>query len=117
MHFNHLFIHITHVINITNNFEVLTAGILQGGFYHEHRPQYMNYGRLGWILGHEITHGFDDQGSQFDVNGNLFDWWKAETKEKYLAKAQCMIQQYGNYTDEEVALKVCCNFFCLQHKS
>ena len=85
---------------------MLPAGVLQGGFYNKHRPQYLNYGRIGWSIGHEITHGFDDSGSQFDVNGNLFDWWKVETKKKYLAKAQCIIQQYGNYTDEQVGLKV-----------
>ena len=66
----------------------------------------MNYGAIGQIIGHETTHGFDDQGRQFDKNGNLIDWWKQETKEKFLSKAQCIIQQYGNYTVEEVGLKV-----------
>ena len=66
----------------------------------------MNYGAIGQIIGHEITHGFDDQGRQFDKNGNLIDWWKQETKEKFLSKAQCIIQQYGNYTAEEGGLKV-----------
>ena len=86
----------------------MPAGVLQGAFYNKHRPQYLNFGRTGSTIGHEITHGFDDQGSQYDVNGNVNNWWKAETKKKFLAKAQCIIQQYGNYTDEQVGLKVCC---------
>lgn len=66
----------------------------------------MNYGAIGFVIGHEITHGFDDQGRQFDKSGNLVDWWAEETKKRYLEKASCIIRQYGNYTAEEVGLKV-----------
>merc|ERR1712226_1583615 len=59
-----------------------------------------NYGAIGFVVGHEITHGFDDQGSQKDGEGNLVDWWEAETKKRYLEKAQCIIDQYANYTVE-----------------
>jgi len=74
------------------------AGILQGVFFSSDRPLYMNYGAIGWVIGHEITHGFDDQGRQFDQEGNLVDWWHPETKSRYLSKAECIIEQYGNYT-------------------
>ncbi|XP_023345566.1 neprilysin-2 [Eurytemora carolleeae] len=74
------------------------AGILQGIFFSAERPRYMNYGAIGWVIGHEITHGFDDQGRQFDLDGNLVDWWHPETKSSYLKKAECIIEQYGNYT-------------------
>eukprot|EP00092_Neocalanus_flemingeri_P028315 GFUD01030752.1.p1 GENE.GFUD01030752.1~~GFUD01030752.1.p1 ORF type:complete len:774 (+),score=182.51 GFUD01030752.1:202-2523(+) len=74
------------------------AGILDGVFFAEERPLYMNYGAIGFVVGHEITHGFDDEGSQKDGDGNLVDWWEPETKKKYLEKAQCIIDQYGNYT-------------------
>jgi len=76
------------------------AGILDGVFFSEDRPLYMNYGAIGMVVGHEITHGFDDQGSQKDGDGNLIDWWEKDTKQNYLDKAQCIIDQYGNFTVE-----------------
>ncbi|TRY73034.1 hypothetical protein TCAL_01898 [Tigriopus californicus] len=82
------------------------AGILQGIFFSNDRPKYMNYGAIGWVIGHEITHGFDDQGRQFDMEGNLVDWWEPITKERYLQKAQCIIQQYGNYTIPHLELSL-----------
>ncbi|CAH1724670.1 neprilysin-2 [Aphis gossypii] len=82
------------------------AGILQGAFFSSDRPRYMNYGAIGFVIGHEITHGFDDQGRQFDKQGNLVDWWAEETKKRYLEKAMCIIRQYGNYTAHEVGLKL-----------
>ncbi|KAJ8983666.1 hypothetical protein NQ317_003453 [Molorchus minor] len=74
------------------------AGILQGVFFNADRPRYMNYGAIGFVIGHEITHGFDDQGRQFDKNGNLEDWWQEETKKAFVEKAQCIIDQYGTTT-------------------
>lgn len=66
----------------------------------------MNYGAIGYVIGHEITHGFDDQGRQFDLIGNLVDWWHEDTKEKFLKKSKCIIDQYGNYTDKQTGLNV-----------
>ncbi|XP_055373967.1 neprilysin-2 [Condylostylus longicornis] len=82
------------------------AGILQGKFFSADRPKYMNYGAIGYVIGHEITHGFDDQGRQFDVNGNLIDWWRGDTKEAYLKRAKCIIEQYGNYTEPLTGLRL-----------
>jgi len=73
------------------------AGILQGVFFNSNRPSYLNYGAIGWVIGHEITHGFDDQGRQFDKNGNLVNWWNPNTTRRYMNKAQCMVKQYSNY--------------------
>merc|ERR1712218_70827 len=78
------------------------AGILQGNFFGSDRPAYMNYGGIGWGIGHEITHGFDDQGRQYDDTGNLANWWEDATKDKFLDKANCIIWQYGNYTAKAV---------------
>uniref|UniRef100_A0A7G3AIY0 Putative m13 family peptidase n=1 Tax=Lutzomyia longipalpis TaxID=7200 RepID=A0A7G3AIY0_LUTLO len=82
------------------------AGILQGQFFSADRPRYMNYGAIGFVIGHEITHGFDDQGRQFDLDGNLVDWWEPDTKKAYLEKASCIIDQYGNYTEPSTSLKL-----------
>lgn len=88
-----------------NNFE-FPAGILQGAFFHPKVPKYLNYGGIGFVIGHEITHGFDDQGRQRDAEGKLVDWWNPETSQKYKEKAQCIIWQYGNYTSKQVGLNV-----------
>ena len=85
---------------------MLPAGILLGLFFDKKRPQYMNYGAIGWALGHEISHGFDVMGSQYDASGNFVDWWKTKTKEKYLKKVKCIIEQYGNYTIRDVGSNV-----------
>lgn len=66
----------------------------------------MNYGAIGFVIGHEITHGFDDQGRQFDKEGNLVDWWAPETRKAFTEKAQCIIDQYGNYSVPELKLNV-----------
>lgn len=76
------------------------AGILQGLFFSPTRPQFMNYGAIGTIIGHEITHGFDDQGRQFDENGNLLDWWAPATSDAYEEKAKCIIDQYGDFKEK-----------------
>lgn len=75
------------------------AAILQGAFFNPGRPQYMNYGGIGFVIGHEITHGFDDQGSQYDAHGDLRNWWANETREAYKENADCIIRQYGNYVE------------------
>lgn len=62
----------------------------------------MNYAAIGSVIGHELTHGFDDTGRQFDKDGNLVEWWAPRTKEAFLEKAQCIIEQYGNYTVAEI---------------
>lgn len=76
----------------------------------------MNYGAIGYVIGHEITHGFDDQGRQFDLEGNLVDWWEPDTQKSYLEKAKCIIEQYGNYTDKQTGLNVSANIgFLIQY--
>merc|ERR1711874_926752 len=74
------------------------SGIFDGAFFQPDRPLYMNYGAMGWIVGHEITHGFDDENSQRDENGKLVDWWDPESKKMYQEKTQCIVEQYGNST-------------------
>ncbi|MDR3747092.1 MAG: M13 family metallopeptidase [Acidobacteriota bacterium] len=73
------------------------AGILQPPFYASDATDAENYGHVGGIVGHELTHGFDDQGRQFDANGNLQDWWTAEDGKKFDQKADCEVKEYGNF--------------------
>ncbi|XP_013771859.1 membrane metallo-endopeptidase-like 1 [Limulus polyphemus] len=82
------------------------AGILQGVFFGKDRPNYMNYGGIGFVIGHEITHGFDDRGRQFNKDGNNENWWEPQTDQLFREKAQCIIEQYGNYTVPENGLKI-----------
>lgn len=80
------------------------AGILQDHFFSADRPKYLNYAAIGSVIGHEITHGFDDQGSQFDGDGNLKDWWHPTTKESFKEKSKCIINQYNSTLDAQTGL-------------
>ncbi|KAF8774872.1 Neprilysin-2 like protein [Argiope bruennichi] len=91
--------------NALENSIEFPAGILQNSFFNKDRPHYMNFGAIGYVIGHEITHGFDDRGRQFDKDGNNVNWWDATTDERFKKKAQCIIEQYGNFTAEN-GLKV-----------
>lgn len=81
---------------------VFLAGILQPPFYNLHAPMYINYGGIGIVIGHEITHGFDDSGRKYDKHGNLTQWWPDEDIEMFQSKAQCVVEQYSNYYVENV---------------
>ncbi|KAJ4440179.1 hypothetical protein ANN_08317 [Periplaneta americana] len=80
------------------------AGILQPPFYHRYFPRSLNYGGIGVVIGHEITHGFDDKGRLFDKDGNLHRWWRDEAIEGFHRRAQCLIDQYSHYTVQEVSM-------------
>jgi endothelin-converting enzyme/putative endopeptidase len=74
------------------------AGILQPPFYDPNATDAEDYGHIGAIVGHELTHGFDDEGRQFDANGNLSDWWTAEDAKKFEEKADCEVKEYSAFT-------------------
>ena len=73
------------------------AGILQPAFYDPKADLAVNYGHIGAVIGHELTHGFDDEGKKFDAKGNLADWWTAEDTTKFEARTGCLVNQYGNF--------------------
>jgi len=75
------------------------AGILQPPFYDKNEPAAINYGHIGAIVGHELTHGFDDQGSQFDGKGNLKDWWTPQDRKNFDARTACIANEYSSFTD------------------
>ena len=74
------------------------AGILQPSFYDKSQDDAVNYGHIGAVIGHELTHGFDDEGKKFDAKGNLSDWWTAEDTKKFEAKTDCLVREYGGFT-------------------
>jgi len=77
------------------------AGVLQPPLYDPKMDDAPNYGDTGGTIGHELTHGFDDEGSQFDAKGNLRDWWTKEDREKFDARTQCVDDQYSGYVSLE----------------
>jgi putative endopeptidase len=76
---------------------VFPAGILQPPFFDPNADDATNYGAIGSVIGHELTHGFDDQGRQFDADGNLKNWWTSEDEKNYNARAELMEKQYSDY--------------------
>ncbi len=77
---------------------VFPAGILQFPFFDKDADDAINYGAIGVVIGHEMTHGFDDQGRQYDKDGNLKDWWTKEDADKFKARVKVLINQYSSYT-------------------
>ena len=74
------------------------AGILQPPFYDNHSDDAVNYGGIGMVIGHELTHGFDDQGRQFDPKGNLRDWWTPSDAKAFEERSACFVNEYSNFT-------------------
>jgi putative endopeptidase len=74
------------------------AGILQPSFYDPKQDDAVNYGHIGTVIGHELTHGFDDEGKKFDGKGNLNDWWTAEDTKNFVARTDCLVDEYGSFT-------------------
>ncbi|MFC6224631.1 M13 family metallopeptidase [Hymenobacter artigasi] len=84
--------------NASLNEIVFPAGILQSPFYDPKADDAVNYGGIGAVIGHEMTHGFDDQGRKVDSEGNLRDWWTKEDGEKFMAKADVVGKQYDAFS-------------------
>eukprot|EP01012_Entosiphon_sulcatum_P058229 TRINITY_DN82227_c0_g1_i1.p1 TRINITY_DN82227_c0_g1~~TRINITY_DN82227_c0_g1_i1.p1 ORF type:complete len:678 (+),score=72.60 TRINITY_DN82227_c0_g1_i1:160-2193(+) len=82
----------------TLNEIVFPAGILQFPFFDPNADDAVNYGGIGAVIGHEMSHGFDDSGSQYDAAGNLKNWWTAEDKAKFDAKTKALGEQFDGYT-------------------
>jgi endothelin-converting enzyme/putative endopeptidase len=76
---------------------VFPAGILQPPFFVRGGPDAVNYGAIGMVVGHELTHGFDDQGRRFDAAGNLVDWWTPAVAKEFERRAACVVRQYDGY--------------------
>ena len=79
---------------------VFPAGILQPPFYDPKADDAFNYGGIGAVIGHEMTHGFDDQGAKFDADGNLVQWWTPEDYKKFNERTDCVVRQFDSYEVE-----------------
>uniref|UniRef100_A0A665TEQ4 Neprilysin n=1 Tax=Echeneis naucrates TaxID=173247 RepID=A0A665TEQ4_ECHNA len=77
---------------------VFPAGILQPPFFSKGQAKSLNYGGIGMVIGHEITHGFDDNGRNYDKDGDLKDWWTPDSTERFLELSKCIVDQYGNFS-------------------
>ena len=82
--------------NPTTNEICFPAGILQPPFFDAEANDAFNYGAIGVVIGHEMTHGFDDQGRRYDKDGNMKDWWTAEDAEMFNARAQVCVDYFNN---------------------
>jgi putative endopeptidase len=80
---------------------VFPAGILQPPFFDAEADDAFNYGGMGSVIGHEMTHGFDDQGSQFDSTGNLANWWSEADLKSFKERAQCVVDQFNSFEVEK----------------
>jgi predicted metalloendopeptidase len=81
--------------NPSNNEIVFPAAILQPPFYNYQADEAVNYGGIGGVIGHEISHGFDDSGSRYNADGNLVDWWTAEDLKQFSALTGALAAQYS----------------------
>jgi putative endopeptidase len=86
--------------NSSMNEIVFPAGILQPPFYNPNADDAVNYGGIGAVIGHEISHGFDDQGSKFDGKGDLHEWWTPEDRKNFTARGDCVVRQFDGYEAE-----------------
>jgi predicted metalloendopeptidase len=80
---------------------VFPAGILQPPFFDPKADDASNYGGIGAVIGHEMTHGFDDQGRKFDAQGNLRDWWTADDAKNFNERAECIVKQFNAFEVEK----------------
>src|SRR5204863_8167234 len=76
---------------------VFPAGIMQLPFFSPEAPVASNYGAMGMVMGHELTHGFDDEGRKFDGDGRLTEWWAPEVSARFDERAACVVNQYNAY--------------------
>jgi putative endopeptidase len=83
--------------NPTTNEITFPAGIMQPPFFFADADDAVNYAAIGAVIGHELTHGFDDQGSQFDEQGNMKNWWTKDDQTKFQAKTKMVVDQYNSY--------------------
>lgn len=107
------YIHSVHYIHPTRYIHSISefpAGILQSPFYTFGGPASVNFGAIGKTIGHEIIHGFDDEGKQYDKYGNLKNWWSSKTEREYNKRTECFINEYESFREPTTGLFVSIKF-------
>ena len=92
----------------------IPAGQLESPFFNADYPSALNYGNIGATVGHELTHGLDNDGRKFDEIGNLHNWWSEEAVKRFKQRSECFITQYGSLRETNTGMKVCeyiCNIY------
>ncbi|MGO9168509.1 MAG: M13-type metalloendopeptidase, partial [Candidatus Sulfotelmatobacter sp.] len=89
---------------VTRNEIVFPAGFLQPPFFDRGMDDAVNFGGVGMVIGHELTHGFDDQGRQYDAKGNLRDWWAPQDAQEFAKRADCIAEQYSSFAVGDLKL-------------
>jgi len=92
--------------NPEKNTIIVPAGTLQGSLFNKEHPRYLNYGAIGAAIGHEITHGFDNIGLQYDKTGSNIPWWDNKTAKEFEKKTKCFIDMYDEYTFPQLGMHV-----------
>lgn len=95
-----------HIIILSNFLIYIESSKLNNFLLSFEKIRSCNYGGIGVVIGHEITHGFDDRGRQFDKNGNMKQWWNNQTIKRFRERAQCIIDQYSSYVLEDINANV-----------
>ena len=91
---------------LNQNSLTIPVAILHGTMFDSNRPDYLNYGAIGYGIGHETTHGFDDQGAQYDKDGRLVNWWSEETLKKFKEATGKVVKQYSDIKDNTTGLNL-----------
>ena len=86
------------IIIFNANLFLFLSGILQSPFFNLKYPKSLNYGAMGFLVGHELAHAFDDQGRELDANGNMREWWTKSASKNYKRLTKCMSDQYSRYS-------------------
>ena len=88
---------------------MIPAATLKAPLFSASHPDALNFGAIGAVIAHEFSHGFDDLGSYYDLNGNQNNWWTYDSRIRFFRLAKCFVNQYGNQVDSVTGLNVSIN--------
>ncbi|KAH7931773.1 hypothetical protein HPB52_025343 [Rhipicephalus sanguineus] len=98
------YLYVQHKFSPEAKIECSLREFFKESFYEHGLPRSLNFGGIGAVIGHEMTHGFDDEGSQYDEDGALKQWWSNKTRAEFMNRAKCFEQEFGNITDKQTKM-------------